>query len=110
MSNTLAINGGKPVFAEKELNSLTPSWPIAYPETEQKLLELYRSGKWGCYSNYEKQLMPAFAKFQDAKKQLWRNHTCGGPALSYTEIFYFIKGQRPKHTHTHSIVKGSDVF
>ena len=71
MSNTLAINGGKPVFAEKELDSLTPSWPIAYPKTEQKLLELYRSGKWGCYSNYEKQLMPAFAKFQDAKYSVW---------------------------------------
>ena len=71
MSNTLAINGGKPVFAENELNSLGPSWPIAYPETEQKLIELYRSGKWGCYSKYEKELMPAFAKFQDAKYSVW---------------------------------------
>lgn len=71
MSNSLAINGGKPVFAENELNNLVPGWPITYPETEQKLIELYRSKKWGCYAAYEKELMPAFAKFQDAKYSVW---------------------------------------
>ena len=45
MSNTLAINGGKPVFAENELNSLVPSWPIAYPETEQNRIDFFTSTK-----------------------------------------------------------------
>ena len=44
---TLAINGGKAVFADKELNSYVPAWPTPHPETEEKLLEIYRSGQWG---------------------------------------------------------------
>ena len=49
------------------------------------------------------------AEPQDAKMRLWRNHIYGGQALSYTQIFYFIKGQRPEHTHT-ALLKGQLYF
>ncbi|MBE6404887.1 MAG: DegT/DnrJ/EryC1/StrS family aminotransferase [Lentisphaerae bacterium] len=69
MSETLAINGGKPVFHEGELDQLVPSWPIRFPETEQKLIDLYRDPNWN--KNYEKKLMTDFAAFQDAKYSIW---------------------------------------
>lgn len=34
--------------------------------------------------------------------RLWRNHTYGGPALSYTQIFCFMKCQCPEHTYKHT--------
>ena len=37
----LAINGGTPAFQPDELAKLVPAWPPVYPETEQKLLEIY---------------------------------------------------------------------
>ena len=46
MSKKLAIDGGVPVFWEKPLDAYQQPWPIPHPETEQKLLEIYRSGKW----------------------------------------------------------------
>lgn len=49
------------------------------------------------------------AESQDAKMRLWRNHIYGGQALSYAQIFYFIKGQRPEHTHT-ALLKGQMYF
>ena len=63
----LAINGGTPAFQPDELAKLVPAWPPVYPETEQKLLEIYRSGKWGLCGQYEQMLMKEFAEFQDAK-------------------------------------------
>lgn len=68
---TLAINGGKALFAENELNSLVPAWPTPHPETEEKLLEVYRSGSWGLCGKYEKLLMEEFAAFQDTKYSIW---------------------------------------
>jgi len=67
----LAIDGGKPAFEKDELAKLIPAWPPAYPETEQKLLEIYRSGKWGLCGQYEQMLMTEFAAFQDAKYAVW---------------------------------------
>ena len=69
--NKLAIDGGTPVFQQGELAKLVPVWPPAYPETEQKLLEIYRSGKWGLCGQYEQLLMTEFAAFQDAKYAVW---------------------------------------
>jgi len=67
----LAIDGGKPAFEKDELAKLIPAWPPAYPETEQKLLEIYRSGKWGLCGQYEQMLMTDFAAFQDAQYAVW---------------------------------------
>ena len=45
----LAVEGGTPIFGGKKLMELIPPWPPRYPETEEKLLEIYRGGKWsGC--------------------------------------------------------------
>ena len=67
----LAINGGKPVFDGKRAEDLVPAWPIPYPETEAKLLEIYRSGKWGLCGEYEQKLMTGFAQWQGAKYSTW---------------------------------------
>ena len=69
--NKLAIEGGTPAFQQDELAKLIPQWPPAYPETEQKLLEVFRSGKWGLCGKYEKMLMDEFAAFQDTKYSVW---------------------------------------
>ena len=69
--NKLAIDGGTPVFQPEELAKLVPAWPPIYPETDQKLLEVYHSGKWGLCGQYEKLLMDEFAAFQDAKYSVW---------------------------------------
>ena len=63
--NKLAIDGGTPVFQQGELAKLVPAWPPAYPDTEQKLLEIYRSGKWGLCGQYEQLLMNDFAAFNE---------------------------------------------
>ena len=67
----LAIDGGTPAFQEHELAKLTPVWPPVYPETDEKLLEVYHSGKWGLCGKYEKLLMEEFAAFQDTKYSVW---------------------------------------
>lgn len=71
MSDKLAINGGKPVFAENELNSIRPAWPPLYPETEEKLIEVYRSRKWSNVKKYETLLTKEFAEFQGSKYSIW---------------------------------------
>ncbi len=67
----LAINGGTPVFAEGEFEKNIPVWPIPLPETEKKLIDIYRSSKWSMRAVYEPKLMTDFAAFQDAKYALW---------------------------------------
>ena len=67
----LAIDGGKPVFGTKTIRDYFPSWPIPYPETKEKLIEIYDSGKWGMCDKYEIMLMPEFAKYQGAKYSVW---------------------------------------
>ena len=69
--STLAINGGTPVFGGKQMMDLIPPWPPQYPETEEKLIEVYRSGLWGGCRQYEEKLMAEFAAFQDAKYSVW---------------------------------------
>ena len=69
--STLAINGGTPVFGGKQMMDLIPPWPPQYPETEEKLIEVYRSGLWGGCRKYEEKLMAEFAAFQDAKYSVW---------------------------------------
>ena len=70
MSN-LAIHGGTPVFGGKQMMSLIPPWPPRYPETEEKLIEVYRSGLWGGCKKYEEMLMTEFAAFQNARYSVW---------------------------------------
>ena len=67
----LAIDGGTPVFGSKTIRDYYPTWPIPYPETKEKLIEIYDSGKWGMCDKYEKMLMPEFAKYQGAKYSVW---------------------------------------
>ena len=42
----LAVDGGTPVFGTKTIRDYFPSWPIPYPETKEKLIEIFDSGKW----------------------------------------------------------------
>ena len=67
----LAINGGSPVFNEKHSREYAPHWPIAYPETEQRLLEIFRSGAWAGRKTYEQKLETEFAAFQKAEYSIW---------------------------------------
>ncbi len=67
----LAINGGKPVFEGKGAIDLAPVWPIPFPETEEKLIEVYRSSKWGGVKKYEQLLMEEFSKWQGGKYSAW---------------------------------------
>lgn len=67
----LAINGGVPVFEGKKANEFMPKWPLRYPETEQRLIDVFRSGRWGGGGEYEKKLMTEFAKWQGAKYSVW---------------------------------------
>ncbi|MBR2372846.1 MAG: DegT/DnrJ/EryC1/StrS family aminotransferase [Lentisphaeria bacterium] len=69
--NKLAVNGGTPVFGGKKMMDLIPPWPPRYPETAERLLEVYNSGKWSGCSVYEQKLMTEFAEFQDAKYSVW---------------------------------------
>lgn len=69
--STLAVHGGTPVFGEKKMMELIPPWPPRYPETEEKLLEVYRSGQWGGCRTYEQKLMSEFAEFQSARYSVW---------------------------------------
>ena len=66
----LAVNGGTPLFAE-QITANAPTWPPIFPETEAKLIEVYRSGKWGLRGTYEKLLMEEFAQYQTAKYCEW---------------------------------------
>lgn len=70
----LAIDGGTPVFKENELINQIPKWPMAYPETDQKILEVLHSGKWGGCGKYEQLLMTEFAAFQDCKYSVWMSN------------------------------------
>lgn len=68
---TLAIDGGSPVFAGKKALDCVPVWPTPHPETQQRLVEIFRSGKWGGCKTYEQKLMTEFAALQDAKYSAW---------------------------------------
>ena len=67
----LAVDGGTPVFGGKKAEEFVPSWPIPFPETEQKLIEVFRSGKWGGCGPYEQVLMTKFAAWQGSKYATW---------------------------------------
>ena len=67
----LAINGGSPAFGEKTIADYMPPWPIPHPETEEKLIKLYRSGQWGMCSEYEQKLITAYAEYQGTKHSIW---------------------------------------
>ena len=67
----LAIDGGSPVFGGKKAEEFVPSWPIPFPETEPKLIEVFRSGKWGGCGPYEQELMMKFAVWQGSKYATW---------------------------------------
>lgn len=69
--NKLAIDGGTPVFKEKTANEYAPNWPIPHPETEQKLIDVFRSRKWGGRGVYEQKLETEFAAYQGVKHSIW---------------------------------------
>lgn len=74
MSEKLAINGGTPVFQDKKAMDYAPVWPLVFPETDQKLLDVYHSGKWGGCGPYEQKLMDEFAAWQGTKYSTWMNN------------------------------------
>ncbi|NMA42831.1 MAG: DegT/DnrJ/EryC1/StrS family aminotransferase [Oligosphaeraceae bacterium] len=59
----LAIEGGKPVF---EKPARVPPWPPIYPETTEKLKEVYLSRKWSFYSPLEIEFNERFAEYTGA--------------------------------------------
>jgi len=63
MSN-LAIDGGKRVFPE---GFAFENWPPVYPETAERIKELYLSHKWSYNGAYEQAFSSAFAKYHDAE-------------------------------------------
>ena len=67
----LAIDGGTPVFGGKKAADFVPAWPIPFPETEPKLIEVFRSRKWGGCGPYEQKLMTEFAAWTGAKYSTW---------------------------------------
>ena len=74
MAEKLAIQGGTPVFGGKSVREYFPQWPIAYPEIEEKLIEVYRSGKWGMNGPCELQLMEEFARYQGTRHSIWMSN------------------------------------
>ena len=60
----LAIDGGSQAFDITK--HPIPAWPPIYPETEQLLLEIYRSRKWSFNGPYERLFDERFAKCHDA--------------------------------------------
>ncbi len=67
----LAVDGGTPVFSGKKATQYAPPWPIPFPETEQRLIDIYRSGLWSSRKTYEQLLEKEFAAFQGAKYSVW---------------------------------------
>lgn len=63
----LAINGGSKIFAEKPS---TPTWPPVYPETAEKLKEIYFSQKWGFYGPCEAEFNIKFAEYNNVKHSI----------------------------------------
>ena len=61
--NKLAINGGSKVFATK---LKLPAWPPVYPETAEKLKEIYLSHQWSFYAPREVEFNRAFAEYTGA--------------------------------------------
>lgn len=70
----LAIDGGSPVFGGKSVREYFPKWPIPFPEIEEKLIEVYRSGNWGMSGPVELQLMEEYAKYQGSRHSIWMSN------------------------------------
>ncbi len=60
----LAIDGGEKAFEIK--NFPVPGWPPLYPETEQRLLEVYRSSVWSFNGPAEREFDRLFAEYHTA--------------------------------------------
>ena len=61
--NKLAINGGSKIF---ETKPMLPKWPPVYPETAEKIKELYLSHNWSFYAPREVEFNRAFAEYTGA--------------------------------------------
>jgi len=71
MYEKLAIHGGQKVFSEP----LTlPKWPNHHQETEAKLIEIYRSLKWGMRGKYEQLLEKEFAAYHGVEYCVWMSN------------------------------------
>lgn len=63
----LAIDGGSKVF---EQGAPVPAWPPVYPETAEKLKELYLGHRWSFYGPLEVEFNERFAEFTGARKSV----------------------------------------
>ena len=63
----LAINGGSKVVAEK---LSLPSWPPIYPETADKLKDIYLGRRWGFYGPCEAEFNIKFAEYNNVKHSI----------------------------------------
>ncbi|OQA82747.1 MAG: L-glutamine:2-deoxy-scyllo-inosose aminotransferase [Lentisphaerae bacterium ADurb.Bin242] len=59
----LAIDGGKKIF---EVPAAIPAWPPVYPETAEKLKEIYLSHSWSFYGPQEVLFNEKFAQYTGA--------------------------------------------
>ena len=60
----LAIDGGSKIF---ETPAVLPEWPPVYPETAEKMKELYLSRKWSFYGEQEVLFNEKYAEYTGAK-------------------------------------------
>ena len=65
-NGTLAINGGKKAVSD-DVKKALKSWPPVYPETAERLKEIYMSGKWSFNGECEREFSTKFAKYCGAK-------------------------------------------
>jgi len=65
-SDILAIDGGKKTVSDEVKKALKP-WPPIYPETAERLKEIYLSGKWSFNGDCEKEFSAKFANYCGAK-------------------------------------------
>ena len=60
----LAIDGGSKIF---EIPAKVPAWPPVYPETAEKIKELYLGRRWSFYGVEELDFNEKFAEYTGAK-------------------------------------------
>ncbi|OGV45317.1 MAG: hypothetical protein A2017_08935 [Lentisphaerae bacterium GWF2_44_16] len=66
MKSSLAINGGKKIISDKLAKSI-PSWPPIYPDTAEKLKDVYLHPKWSFNGPNEQLFSKKFAKYHTAE-------------------------------------------
>jgi L-glutamine:2-deoxy-scyllo-inosose/3-amino-2,3-dideoxy-scyllo-inosose aminotransferase len=70
-SDILAIDGGKKAVADALREKSMKAWPPVYPETAERLKEIYLSGKWSFNGEVEQEFARKFAAFCGARRGVY---------------------------------------